>query len=283
LTNMLLQMYFGMKFYSKSMRMGTLILICAVAELGEIGPKEPADIDPLVQLARPLAKVWTFFLVICTGITFALALKHFHDAQESWNKLCSFALVVSLTTVIGSSISKCFGLLSGGPLGLAYCLYFLDGLLCMFFTVQANQRCDVSLYIPAQLSTQLVINMFTGFFVWGDAAYIDRPVSYLLVYAIAIMGVYLISTDLDLVGYVLRRRLIRHSRLSENPAAGPLDVAWIALLKTWQRAATAGADVDEFVRDDCRETLDQSLLSGCEVGAISDRDLCRTHCWWRPW
>ena len=41
-------------------------------------------------------------------------------------------------------------------------LYLVDGVVCLAGTVLANGHCDVALFIPAQLSSQLVVNMITG-------------------------------------------------------------------------------------------------------------------------
>ena len=79
------------------------------------------------------------------------------------------------------------------------CLYFLDGIFCMGFTVLANAQCDVAIFIPAQLSSQLVLNMITGYLVWGDSKYVEHPTAYLLVYALCILGVYL-NSEMDVVG-----------------------------------------------------------------------------------
>eukprot|EP00913_Durusdinium_trenchii_P001846 g1712.t1 len=46
LGNMLWQTLLGMKYYTKSMRVGTIVLICAVMELSEIGPQEPSEWAP---------------------------------------------------------------------------------------------------------------------------------------------------------------------------------------------------------------------------------------------
>merc|ERR1712012_21803 len=103
----------------------------------------------------------------------------------------------------------------------------------MGFMVLANSQCDVSVFVPAQLSSQLIINMFTGYFVWGDAQYIDRPISYSLVYIICILGVYLISPDVDVVGQLHRQRCAR--AFSQDDAGGfALGQAMLQVVRAWQ-------------------------------------------------
>ena len=71
--------------------------------------------------------------------------------------------------------------MKGAALACVICLYFLDGVFCMTFTVLANAQCDVAIYVPAQLSSQLIVNMLTGYLVWGDSKYVEHPTAYLLV------------------------------------------------------------------------------------------------------
>merc|ERR1712061_353296 len=159
--------------------MGTIILVCAVAELAQLGPNEPADMDVLELLREPEAIIWVIFMIVCSLLGIAASYATLNLPMDSFLKLCSLACVVSFTTVIGSSISKCFGLLSGFELYVSFFLYFVDGVTLMLFTVLANAKCDVSIFVPAQLSSQLVINMITGYLVWGDAKYVEKPVPYI--------------------------------------------------------------------------------------------------------
>ncbi|CAE7262157.1 unnamed protein product, partial [Symbiodinium pilosum] len=239
--NMFWQITLGMKYYNKSMRVGTIVLICAVGELSEIGPNEPSDLPVVELLSEPVAIAWTALLVLGTIVAMYGIYKTNNQPINSPTKLFCFVAVVSFTTVIGASIGKCLGLAQGAALAVVICLYFLDGVFCMGFTVLANAKCDVAIYIPAQLSLQLVVNMVTGYLVWGDAQYVEHPAAYLLVYALCILGVYM-NSELDLVGDWTRHYSIRSSKLSEGRAYSRFGQAVLELLSSWQRQGSASAE-----------------------------------------
>jgi hypothetical protein len=295
LANMFWQMNLGMKHFNKSMRLGTLVLLCAVGELGELGPNEPADMDIKQLMSKPQAIAWVVFLVIGTLLAIVGSWSTKDRPVESFLKLGLFTTVVSLTTVLGSSISKTFAsqYLTASEKIAALVIYFIDGCIMMFFTVMANAGCDVSIYIPLQLSSQLVINMGTGYLVWGDAEYIDKPVSYVLVYLLCILGVYLISPEVDVVGDVIRRCNIRRSRLSDGVAYSPLGKAFMKLMGMWERQCRsmtvssalhsdqqngAGTVVqappsDRELEGELEQTLRETFEYGLEIGAIQRKEI----------
>lgn len=172
-------------------------------------------------------------------------------------------------------VSKCFGLLSGTALYIAYAVYFVDGTVCMAFTLLANAQCDVSIYIPAQLSSQLVINMITGYLVWGDAQYIEYQEAYLLVYVICILAVYLISPEMDSFGAILRIRRLRQTRLSSNVAPTPLGAAMLRLTDMWSRLAPQqnAPPSEKPSEEELEIALQQALQIGLETGAVTRQEI----------
>merc|ERR1739848_589771 len=99
-------MLLGIKFYTKSMRVGTIVLVLAVAQIGGLGPIEPADMDAAALLQKPAAIAWVAVLLVFTGGALFAAWATQGRPRESAAKLCSLTAVVSLTTVLGSSTSK---------------------------------------------------------------------------------------------------------------------------------------------------------------------------------
>eukprot|EP00913_Durusdinium_trenchii_P001849 g1713.t3 len=215
--------------------------------------------------------------------------------MESSLKLFLFVSLVTFSTVIGASIGKLLGLVKGTVFALVAFLYFLDGVICLGGTVLANGHCDVSLFIPAQLSSQLVVNMITGYLVWGDAKYVAYPTSYLLVYALCIMGVYLNSPDawrtespqargrnasrrlagltinpvqfelnlfrpagaMDVLGGLTRWYSIKHSRLSKGESCSNFGENVLRLLELWRRGGAA----PEAYRDQLGAVLNRGLAT----------------------
>jgi len=129
------------------------------------------------------------------------------------------------------------------------------------------------MYIPAQLSSQLLINMVTGFCVWRDAEYISSPRAYLLVYVICIMAVYLISNELDIAGQASRAYWIRQSKLSEAVAPSAFGRSVLALLRSWQPSdGEAGAGGAALAKDRCA-AAGEVLQQGLENGMITDKEM----------
>eukprot|EP00927_Polykrikos_kofoidii_P053700 TRINITY_DN48266_c0_g1_i1.p1 TRINITY_DN48266_c0_g1~~TRINITY_DN48266_c0_g1_i1.p1 ORF type:complete len:513 (-),score=77.04 TRINITY_DN48266_c0_g1_i1:49-1482(-) len=274
MTNMLCQIGFGIKFYDKQMRVGTLVLACAVAELVQLGPRPPAKQDVLALISEPMAIAWCVFLVLCCVAAIASSIFTMKRPTDSVSKLFSFTAVVSLTTVIGSSLSKCFSLLHGTALIAAIAIYFVDGLACMGFTLLANAGCDVSIYIPLQLSSQLLINMATGMMVWNDLAYTSNLMSYLMVYAISILAVYLISADMDGMGIYIKRRGIMSSLLSRSRASTKFGAAVLRVADMWNDMANE-ADLEitpEAGAARCK-LIEDALVLGMEKHALSSKDI----------
>lgn len=275
MANMFWQMTLGLKHFDKSMRIGTLILVCAVSELAQLGPKEPDDMDVFELLKKPEASLWCAFMIIVSILGMIASYLTISQPLESLPKLCSLTSVVSFTTVIGSSVSKCFSLLSGAGLYAAVAIYFVDGVLLMGFTVVANAQCDVSLYIPAQLASQLVINMITGYLVWGDAAYIDKPLAYICVYLVMILAVYLVSPEMDTAGQILRWHRIRRTRLSSNIKPTPLGRAFYRLSELWARQSVVSRPAESLAPslEELEGAWRQALDIGLETGAIARSEM----------
>ncbi|CAE8624289.1 unnamed protein product [Polarella glacialis] len=273
LGNMSWQIVLGIKVYSKSMRVGTLVLLCAVAELSELGPIEPTKPDVLTLLSQQVAIMWCVFLVACTGVMMFGCYRTYREPVDSPSKLVCFTLGVTIPTVIGGSMGKCFTILTGMNLAIVMVLYFVDGIIVMGLTVLANAKTDVSVFIPAQLSSQLIFNMITGYLVWDDSKYIEKPVSYILVYLLCILGVYLVSPDLDLVGEVFRYRQARRSKLSEGVACDQFGEAALALLGVWRRQGGRAVPESAAEREACRQALTAALQLGQETGSIKSHEV----------
>lgn len=275
LVNMCWQIGLGIKRFNKNMRAGTFILVCAVAELTQIGPQEPEHIDVLRLIAAPSALLWNSFLVIASLVTLAgsLATVRRRSYDGSLVQLVFVTLCVSLFTVTGSNISKMFGLVTGAELVAAGVSYFFVGVGCMAMSLIANAVCDVSIYIPAQLSSQLVLNMITGYCLWEDAKYISAPGPYILVYLICVMAVYLISPELDVVAQVVRSYQIRNSMLSTRRAQSRLGTAVLRLLEAWERHQGQILIEDPEEREACASSLRNALREGTEGGVISAEEL----------
>jgi len=270
LTNMFWQMCLGIKRFNKSMRIGTILLVLAVGELSEIGPMPPdlpakEQNEETMKLLEPFtAKAWIAFLSVAAIGTTIASVMTLKRPRDSLMKLSCLTLSVSLMTVIGASVGKfCFSL-KGIALIMGIAVYFGVGSILMFFTVLANAHTDVSFYIPAQLSSQLIINMVTGYVVWEDYKYLSAPVSYFLVYIICVLSVYLISPDLDLVGQFIRSYKIRKTYLSMGTAPSRFSELMLSLAESWGHSEIHNGEPG-CLREMLLEGHESELISGSEL------------------
>lgn len=274
LSNMFWQALLGMKFYTKNMRVGTIVLVCAVAELGELGPSPPSD-DVLKYIRTPTAISWVSFLGLAIVASTLAWWRNRGAPRNSMPKLLSIVSIVSLTTVLGGNISKCFGHVDGLAAAALYCLYILDGVICMTFTLKGNAETDVSLYVPAQLASQLVINMFTGYAIWQDGRHVQHPVAYTMVYAICVLAVYIMTPELDFVKERMMSRAAQARQLSQGTASSRVGHGLLNLRARWENSNSGveGGLTDPTQRETCRRAVIEVLDSASEIGAVDQTEL----------
>eukprot|EP00929_Paragymnodinium_shiwhaense_P101453 TRINITY_DN64554_c0_g1_i1.p1 TRINITY_DN64554_c0_g1~~TRINITY_DN64554_c0_g1_i1.p1 ORF type:complete len:505 (-),score=112.81 TRINITY_DN64554_c0_g1_i1:249-1763(-) len=271
-TSMCWQICLNLKRYTKAMQVGTFIMLFAVLELAQIGPTEPDDLDVVTLFREPLAVFWWFVMAVATVVALIGSYATYSQPLHSYAKLTCFTMVVTQTTVIGTSVGKCWSYTTGWVRLAVGVTYFLDGVVCLGFTILASSACDVSLYVPAQLSSQLAINMFTGYFVWGDAKYIDRPVPYIMVYIICLLAVYLIGEDIDFWAEAVRSKAIKNTKLSDARAVSPFGQAVLRLLETWRKRPEPGAS-REATSATAAAALQEAFQLGVETGSLTKQEL----------
>ena len=138
LFNMILQMCFQVKDFTKSMRVGTLVIVFSVICLVDIGPDEPdPQPDVLVLIMQPAA------LVSIASLTLLCAL-----ALAASKTVLSYAAVVASTAVLNATCAKLLTLTAGFHFGLAAGAYLITGLVCMVCNALACACVDTALYAP---------------------------------------------------------------------------------------------------------------------------------------
>merc|ERR1719265_598385 len=89
LSNMCLQISLGIKTFTKEMRVGTFILLCAVGELSQIGPQEPPDLDLHDLMAQPLAIPWVIAMLVALVLGMIQSWATLHHEMGSLQQLVS--------------------------------------------------------------------------------------------------------------------------------------------------------------------------------------------------
>ena len=123
LFNMVVQTVLQMKRYTKEMTAGTLVLVCAVIILVDVGPSEQ-HVDPLPLLETLPAIVWN---TVCVAICIVGALGIRSSSEGTNLQLMSYSLAISATTVLGASIGKLMQETTGSVVYLFVALYFVIG------------------------------------------------------------------------------------------------------------------------------------------------------------
>jgi len=195
IVNMALQIKLGLSHYTKSMRVGTLVLAIAVTAIVDVGPQEQKDQDALKLLGEPLGFMCMLSVasLIVGGMALAKALDQ--KPMTSLMKILGYSMLVASSTVLGASLGK----LAQMQLPLfsrvvVILLYILMGLFSLLGNSFAAKKTDMSLYMPMYYCLQLLLNCFIGLCVWQDYKVIVSPTGYACVYLLVVLGSYEVSS-----------------------------------------------------------------------------------------
>jgi FtsH-binding integral membrane protein len=197
-SNMVTQSALGMGECTKSVAVGTLVLVVAVSILPQVGPSQHTQaLDAFELLSKPQA---TAFICFCFVLILSCGLALFSKRVRNNTALIFlWAAVGGTGTVINASIAKVVqeDLYHTVKLSLGV-VYVLLAALCLLSSALANGTLeDPSTYVPISMGLNLILNALAGIFVWGDGEHLTFAWSYTMVYVIVVLGTYLV-TSLDL-------------------------------------------------------------------------------------
>merc|ERR1719277_628617 len=86
----------------------------------------------------------------------------------------------------------------------------------MSLSVLAFAQCDVRIFVPIQLCSQLVMNLLSGFMVWEEARRVDNVLAYVLTYVICVVSIYVSTEDADIMVSIHNRRDANNKALSSG-------------------------------------------------------------------
>ena len=257
LLNMVVQTVLRMKRYTKEMTAGTLVLVCAVIILVDVGPSEQHDLleDPLPLLETVPAIIWN---LICVAICILGALG-IRSSNEGTNlQLISYSMAISSTTVLAASIGKLMQETTGSVVYLFIALYIVLGVVNLYWSAKAAGSTDISLLMPVQSSITLALNCVTGLLVWQDWRVIEAWTSYIMVYLLILLGVYTCASEIDFVASWSLQRHLKGAMLSKGIASSSFGRAVQQLVSTWQEDPHHQEQTIPAMRD----VLEKGLRSG---------------------
>jgi len=195
LSNMVVQISLGIEHYSKSMRVGTWVLVFAIVSLVDIGPKDQTFSDPLALLltiSGSLAMVGQLVLMILSMIAIA-SLRA--APPSSMPKIFAFAFLVATSTVVSASVGKLMQMDLGSDVRiLCIAVYITLGAISFVGAAAAASETDGSTYLPVRSCVQLLLNAVTGLGVWEDWRTVTSWTAYTCVYILIVLGVYEVSS-----------------------------------------------------------------------------------------
>eukprot|EP00435_Cladocopium_sp_Y103_P018426 s2413_g4.t1 len=127
----------------------------------------------------------------------------------------------------------------------------------------SDRKIQINLAVLKQALLEGTSNAFC-YLVWGDAKYVHQPLAYFLVYALCILGVYLNSPAMDIIGGLTRWYSIRSSKLSAGLTGSNFGEQVLKLLQMWR---------GNSAMEGCRDQLGAVLHRGLETGAIKEHEL----------
>ena len=254
LLNMIVQTILRMKRYTKEMTAGTLVLVCAVVILVDVGPTEQ-QLDPMTLLLTPMAMGWN---IVCVLLCVGGALGIRTTEPGSHNQLLSYSLAISSSTVVGASVGKLMQEAEGSIVWVFVGVYLVVGVVNLYWGAMAAASTDISLLMPVKSSLTLGLNCATGLLVWQDWRVIEAWTSYIMVYLLVLLGVYTCATGIDFVTSFALQQHIKGAMLSRGVASSSFGRAVKNLIDIWAIAPMDTAQTLPAVRS----VLEKGLRGG---------------------
>jgi len=190
-SNMVLQIALGISEYSKSMRVGTIVLVVAIAALVDLGPTEQHGQDAL-ELLQALPCIACLIVMSIFLLVGAISVRVYDkEPQSSMVKALSYSTLVASVASLCQSCGKLAQMeLSPVPQALLLLISILLTVFCMLGGAMAAKKSDLALFVPTYYCLQLLMNLALGLFLWQDYKVIDHWIGYICVYVLVMMGSY---------------------------------------------------------------------------------------------
>lgn len=244
--NMSSQIFTQLTTYTKLMRNGTLLFMIATVQLAFLSPppQEKATIDISAPLnAASLAWEACF---VCIGIGAGMVILSTRSlSRSSAVKTLGYSIFIAFIGSLTDQWAKINGVANWASwiLLLSNVLYFAVAIVLMIFSVTAMEQCEVAVYVPTNLCSQLCLNVCFEFFVWGLADRTDKTVPLIIGYGLCAAGVYIASPALDIGASISAMRERFSAKMGQNIAVTRFGRVVVELLTAWENSKDGqGAD-----------------------------------------
>lgn len=193
LHSMSFQIHYKLAQYTKPMKGGTLVLAAAAFCLMGVGPTEPTQpIDAIRNISMPIGRTWLIAMVVILLGAIVELIRQREPRGEVLMIL--YSVVVAISTAVAATVGKMLTETSGALFTICIIFYLCLGAISMVGGALAAASLEMSIFLPVSECLQLLVNCFTGLFVWGDLARIQAPIGYAMVYVLICIGVYLCAS-----------------------------------------------------------------------------------------
>lgn len=196
LSNLAAPTLLGFGHWNKMRLVGTLVVCFAATCLGETGPKEAGvTVDHLWDNSFTMPLLLGVFSIAAISL-FPIFLST-QRKDSGWmshrtSVMIGYAVFVAVATALGSTVGKILIIADPNTFPQWAGVYALLGFFSLVVGAHANATCDNGAYLPTNECVKLVLNAILGKFIWQDDP--QAPVSYILVYLLMCLGVYLCTS-----------------------------------------------------------------------------------------
>ena len=197
----------GLESFNKDMRIGTYVVVTAVALLPIVGPTAQ-DSEDLQELLSTLPSViWTCINVGSMFVgTACLLTIDIANLKQSYRML--LLLIVRATAfTVNLTVSKVFVLnVSTALLAASVLLKVISGAIITYALVIQSTAVPQAIFAPLNASALIFVNAVTGMLIWQDYLVVSSWVGYGCVFVQLVLGNYLLLGDeIDLLSPENRR------------------------------------------------------------------------------
>ena len=273
----------GTEFFSKTMRVGTYVIVVAVILLPVVGP-ETQDNQDIIYLFHKWYTIAWFTLLLCatavTGYMLARGIDKFSTRSRFWILLTARAASIS----VNLTVSRSFILSPSHLMWICFLiLKVTSGAVYTYAIIVQAAVVDQARFVPLNTTTIILVNAATGCLIWEDWKVIQSWHGYACVFVLLGLGcdllltVPLLHADFGTSRQASLFMQHRANRQKQQQRGGyhaiPDTAATSALFGTKDHYSLDG-DKDDTLPEDTDDDDELGALNppGHSFGAMSRRD-----------
>ena len=275
----------GTEFFSKTMRVGTYVIVVAVILLPVVGPKAQDDQDIIYLFHKWYTIAW-FTLLLCatavTGYLLVTGIDKFSTRSRFWILLTARAASVS----VNLTVSRSFILSPSHLMWICFLiLKVTSGAVYTYAIIVQAAVVDQARFVPLNTTTIILVNAATGCLIWEDWKVIQSWHGYACVFVLLGLGCDLLltvpllhddfGTSRQASLFMQHRAANRKKQRQEGYHAVPdTPTSMSALFGTKDHYDLSLEEKDDTVQEEMEDDDDDELggVLGRPLSAMSRRD-----------